>query len=100
MIKHVVMWRLKNAAAGGTKQENALRLKAQLEDLRGKISEIRYLEVGIDFDQSDTAADVVLYSEFDSKASLDAYQKHPEHVKVAEFVKEIREERRVVDYEV
>jgi hypothetical protein len=31
---------------------------------------------------------------------LEAYQKHPDHVKISEFVNEIRLERRVVDYEI
>ena len=46
------------------------------------------------------AADVALYSEFASWDDLAAYQRHPEHLKVASFVQEIRLERHVVDYEI
>ena len=99
MIKHIVMWRLKDSADGAGKQENAKKLKKSLEDLKDKIREIRRIEVGINISGSDAASDVVLYSEFDSMEDLEAYQKHPEHQKIVSFVNEIRSERRVVDYE-
>ena len=38
MIKHIVMWRLKDVAAGATKEENALKLKESLESLVPRIS--------------------------------------------------------------
>jgi len=100
MVKHIVMWRLKDFANGASKEENARKLKIYLESLRDKISEIKYIEVGINVNSSEAASDVVLYSEFDSLDTLDAYQKHPEHIKIAGFVNEVRSERRVVDYEV
>lgn len=100
MIKHIVMWRLKDFANGAGKGENAIRLKDRLESLRGKISEIRHLEVGININGSEAAFDVVLYSEFDSLEDLEAYQRHPEHRGVADFVNSVRSERAVVDYEV
>ena len=100
MIKHIVMWKLKDTARGVSKDKNALELKSILEDLKHKISVIKQIEVGIDFNKSAAAFDVVLYLEFDSKEDLQAYQKHPEHVKVVDFVNEIRDERAVVDYEI
>ncbi|MGB3729565.1 MAG: Dabb family protein [Thermodesulfobacteriota bacterium] len=42
---------------------------------------------------------MVLYSEFDDQEGLNAYQNHPEHVKIVDFVGEIRTDRAVVDYE-
>jgi len=100
MIKHIVMWRLKDFAQGRNREENAVELKSALESLKDKIREIRYIEVGIDVNRSDAAFDVVLYSEFDRLEDIETYQKHPEHLKVAGFVSEIRSERAVVDYEV
>jgi hypothetical protein len=99
MIKHIVMWRLKNEAAGGTKEENARRLKESLESLTDKIQSLRAAEVGINFNPSPAAFDVVLYSEFDNEEGLQAYQNHPEHLKIVDFVGEIRTDRAVVDYE-
>ena len=98
MLKHIVMWKLKDHAEGKSKDENAVVMKRMLEALRGKIPEIQFLEVGISVKPTDAAYDVVLYSEFKDETALSVYQEHPEHVKVADFVAKIREERAVVDY--
>jgi quinol monooxygenase YgiN len=97
MIKHIVMWRLDETA--GDKTGNALKLKHLLEGLNGRIPGLLRLEVGIDFSQEGESSDVVLYSEFESRQALDAYQVHPAHAEVVPFVKSVRAERRVVDYE-
>ncbi len=98
MIKHIVMWRLKQEAAGATKQENAMRLKESLESLKDKIESLKAVEVGINYNPSPAAFDVVLYSEFDDEEGLNAYQNHEEHLKIVDFVGEIRTDRAVVDY--
>jgi len=100
LIKHIVMWRLKESAHGNDKATNARLIKEKLEALNGKIPGLLTLEVGIDFVGSDDSADIVLYSEFESREALDNYQAHPEHKAVVPFVGEARSERRVVDYEV
>ena len=99
MIKHIVMWRLKDEALGATKAENALKLKETLLALKDLIEELKEVEVGINFNPSDAAFDVVLYSAYENREGHEAYQKHPEHVKIVEFVGEIRSDRAVVDYE-
>ena len=99
MVKHIVLWKLKDIAEDRSAQENALILKQGLEALRGKIKEIVTLEVGLNFNTTDAAYDVALYSEFKTKEDLKAYQKHPEHVKIAELVSQVREKRVVADYE-
>ncbi len=99
MIKHIVFWTLKPFAEGATKDENARRMKARLEALPGRVPGIERLEVGINVAVSDAAYDLALYSEFASPAALDAYQVHPEHVAVADFIGRVRERRAVVDYE-
>jgi len=98
MLKHIVMWKLKDLAEGKTKIENAKMMKFMLEGLKEKISEIDHIEVGLNVIASEAAFDVVLYSEFKDQKALETYQKHPEHVKVADFVGKIKEERVVVDY--
>ena len=98
MIKHIVMWKLKDSAEGASKQENIKKMKAGLEALKTKISRIKHLEVGINMVPSDAAYDVALYSEFVSEKDLDGYQKHPEHLKIADFIGKIRESRVVIDY--
>jgi hypothetical protein len=98
MVKHIVFWKLKEHANNQTKAENALAIKQKLEDLNGKIEGLIFLEVGIDFLGSAESADLVLYSEFESKEALDFYAAHPLHKAVMPFIAEARNERRVVDY--
>ena len=100
MLKHIVMWKLKDSAEGADKKENARKMKSKLEGLKRKIKEIRSIEVGININDSSDAYDVVLYSEFNSTEDLDAYQNHPEHLRVGDFIGKVRLERKVVDYEV
>lgn len=99
MVKHIVFWKLKDQAEGASREENAREVKARLEALRGKIPGLLRLEVGIDFNRSDAAYDVALYSELVDRAALEAYQRHPEHVAVADFVGKVRSARAVVDYD-
>ena len=98
MIKHIVMFRLMESAEGSDKAANIKALKAKLEALTAQIEEIKFFEVGINFIEANVAYDLVLVSEFESKEALYGYQKHPEHVKVANFVGKVCESRIVVDY--
>ena len=98
MIKHVVLFKLKDQAEGADKAENIRRLKSQLEGLVGKIPEITSFEIGLNFDKSPAAYDVVLCSEFESEEALRRYQKHPEHMNVFDFVKKACESRVLGDY--
>ncbi|MFP4417061.1 MAG: Dabb family protein [Fibrobacterota bacterium] len=98
MIKHVVMWKLRETAMGATKYENALAMKTRLEGLQEKIPEIQSIEAGININVSPTASDIVLVSTFADEEALEKYINHPEHKKVADFVSSVRLERSVVDY--
>lgn len=95
MVRHIVMWKLKPFAAGADKQENARRMKQRLESLAGVVPGARRMEVGINFNPK--GYDAVLVSEFDDEAALDAYQVHPAHMKVKEFVHEVMEDRAAAD---
>ncbi|MGE5173552.1 MAG: Dabb family protein [Betaproteobacteria bacterium] len=100
MIKHIVMWKLKEVAECGDRLQNARKMKHDLEALKTKIPQIRHLEVGLNAIPSDASYDVALYSEFDSEKDLEIYQKHPEHLKISDFIAKARERRAVVDYTV
>ena len=98
MIKHIVMWNVR----GDSPEErgaNSLRLQSAFESLRGRIPGMLRLEIGIDQSRVDYACDVVLYSEFESQAALEAYATHPEHLRVREALGDIRTARHQVDYE-
>ena len=100
MIKHIVMWKLKEVGEGKTKQENAEIMKELLEGLPAKIKELDAAEVGINLLEGDDAAisDIVLTTECKDEEALKAYAVHPEHKKVVQFIVKVAAERRVVDY--
>ena len=100
MVKHIVMWKLKEQAEGASKEENAQKVKTILTELKNYIPEILEIEVGMNFNQTEVAYDVVLYSVFESKEALQTYQVHPKHVEAAAFVGKVKSERCVVDYEI
>ncbi len=93
------MWRLKDHAEGADKKVNAFKIKEKLEALKIKIKEIKTIEVGINQYDSKQSCDIVLHSEFETWDDLDLYKKHPEHIRVAEFIGKARTERLFVDYE-
>jgi hypothetical protein len=94
------MWNLLDEANSKTKEENALKLKLMLENLKPQIEVIKNIEVGINIANEDGAFDVILISDFKSLEDLEIYKVHPKHLEVAEFCKNIRKERVVVDYEI
>lgn len=94
MIKHIVMWKFKE-----NERENMLLFRERLLALKGKIPEIRAMEVGVNVNPSDRSYDAVLVSEFDSLDALRSYSENPLHVEVAEFCKTIRTGSVSVDYE-
>jgi hypothetical protein len=100
MVKHIVMLKLKDTENRIEKLENALQLKKAIEALGYKIDEVKYMEVGLNYNEKPTAFDLVLTSTFDNGEALDAYRQHPEHIKVLGFLDEVTEKTAVVDYEI
>ena len=94
MIKHIVMWKFKE-----DEHENMMLFRERLLDLKGKIPEIRAMEVGVNINPSDRSYDAVLVSEFDSMDALKSYSENPLHVDVSDFCKTIRTSSVSVDYE-
>lgn len=99
MIKHIVMWKLKDNAEGKPKLENAKWIKKSLEGLLGIVKEIKSMEVGVNISKSDMAFDAVLISEFETLEDLEAYRSNPAHVKISQYIKKVKDDRVVVDFE-
>ncbi len=97
MIKHIVMWNVRGDTPA-EKAQGIARLRRSFESLRGRIPGLLHLEIGVDSSRIDYACDVVLYSEFESQAALDAYGSHPEHLRVKKEVADLRIARHQVDY--
>jgi len=100
MIKHIVMWKLKEHAEGADRAANARKMKELLEACAGIVPGILKLEVGLAQPGLEATYDVVLYSEFASREALDAYQEHPQHQALKPFFGAVREGRQCMDYEV
>ncbi|MEX1011766.1 MAG: Dabb family protein [Balneolaceae bacterium] len=102
MIRHIVMWKLKEKAEGATKRKNAEKLKLILEGLKISIDEINNVEVGIQIDESDSDQrfDVVLICDFKNELDFEMYRRSPHHQKAVKFINSVVDERYFVDYRV
>jgi stress responsive alpha/beta barrel protein len=96
MVTHIVLLNIKPTL---NKVEILQELESRLIALNDSIETLNYLEFGKDFNGSDAAYDAALYSTFSTKDDLDAYQIHPEHIKVKEYIVQVTSTRAVVDYE-
>jgi hypothetical protein len=100
MIKHILLFKIKDGVEGRNKAESIAQAKAMLENLYGKIPGLINIEVGTDFSASPDSVDMALYSEFESREALSVYATHPEHQAVLPFIRSILSERHLIDYEI
>ncbi|SEQ08855.1 Stress responsive A/B Barrel Domain [Lachnospiraceae bacterium RM5] len=83
MVKHVILWQLKDVLKEEEKKVVKESIKNGLEGLKGKIPGL--LDINVQIDCLDSSnADVMLDSLFEDEASLKGYAIHPEHVAVAD----------------
>ena len=94
MLIHIVAWKYKESTDENSRREHCMRLKALAE----QIPVLRELHVGSDVLGLDRSYDTGLLAKFDDQAGLDAYTNHPEHLKVAEFGKQVAENVISVDF--
>ena len=100
MVKHIIIWTLKNNYSDKEKNEIKANIKSNLEGLLGKIDGLLAISVQIDRLASSNA-DLMLDSTFESKEALAAYATHPEHVAIANRdVKPFTEIRSCIDFEI
>lgn len=99
MIKHVVMWKLKDEAEGNDKSENEAIVMSKLQNLTAQISAIETLEVGKNHNSSDAAYDLALITTHKDSDALAEYIKHPAHREAALFIGKVVAQRSVVDFE-
>ena len=100
MVKHIILWTLKEELTAGEKTAVKAEIKAGLEGLAGKIPgllEIRVHTEGL----PSSNADLMLDSCFVDEAALKGYAVHPEHVAVADGkVRPYTAVRSCLDFEV
>jgi hypothetical protein len=100
MIKHIVMWKLKDFAEGADRAANAVKMKNMLDGCAALVPGTLKFEVALAQPGLEATYDVVLYSEFDSRESLAAYGDHPTHQAVKPFIGAVRESRQCMDYQI
>jgi heme-degrading monooxygenase HmoA len=100
MIKHIVMWKLKDEAEGADRAANAREMKRRLDACADIVPGMLGFEVTIAQPGLEATYDVVLYSAFTDRAALEAYANHPTHKALVPFIGAIREARQCMDYEV
>ena len=100
MIKHVILWQLKEEFKGDNKTAILSDMKQNLENLKGKIPGLIDIKVYYN-GLSSSNADVMLDSGFESEEALKAYAVHPDHVYVADtFVRPYTASRSCLDFEI
>ena len=83
MVKHVILWTLKEEYSAAEKEKIKADIKAGLEGLQGQIPgmiEIKVYTNGL----PSSNADLMLDSSFESVEALKGYAVHPAHVAVAD----------------
>lgn len=98
MVKHIVLFKLKDDAPADEKLAAMNNFKKAIEALPAKISVIRKVEVGLNMNP-DEAWSIALYSEFDSLDDVKFYATHPDHVVAGKLIADVKESRACVDYE-
>jgi hypothetical protein len=99
MIRHIISWKLvAEDEAGKALAFDALA--AAFTPLPSLIPEISALTIARDLDETAGNWDVVLIVDYATTADLEAYQVHPEHLKVKKIVGPLVSQRAAVDFEV
>ncbi len=98
MINHIVLFKL-NEYPEEEKVKIISELKSLLEGLKDRIDEVRYIEVGVNYELNAKSYDVALISHFESVEGLNKYRMHPEHKKVVVRIAETTSARAAVDFE-
>ena len=100
MIKHIIIWNLKDTLTAEEKQSVKLAAKQNLEALVGKIDGLIDLKIKTDFLPT-SSGEMMLDSTFESFEALKAYATHPAHQAAAnEFVRPYTSSRSCVDFEI
>ncbi|MBQ1597589.1 MAG: Dabb family protein [Lachnospiraceae bacterium] len=100
MVRHVILWQLKDELSAEEKETVKAGIKEGLEGLVGKVPGLKEVHVytqGL----ASSNADVMLDSVLESEEALKGYAVHPEHVAVADGkVRPYTKSRTCLDFEI
>ena len=83
MVKHVILWTLKEEYSEAQKEQIKAEIKAGLEGLKGQIPGLLDIKV-VTNGLASSNADLMLDSSFENEDALKGYAVHPAHVAVAD----------------
>ena len=99
MVRHIVMFKLKEFNTPEAKEAKMQEIKVALEALIDKIDVLRMIRLDFNVNPAETW-DIILTTELDSLADVNTYANHPEHVAVAKnIIGPVKADRACVDYE-
>lgn len=100
MIRHIVMFKLKEFQTPTEKEAKMREIKERLEALKDKIDVLRMIRVDFNCNPEETW-DIILTTELATLEDVNTYANHPEHVAVAKgIIGPVKADRACVDYEV
>ena len=97
MVRHIILWKLKETMTDGEKAAARAEAKRRLEALNGQIEGLISLTVITDRLPSSTA-DMMLDSSFTDAEALAGYQVNPKHLEAAGYVRSVVESRLCLDF--
>lgn len=98
MIKHIVLFKMRDDIDAQQKETELKVIKAGLEALLGVVPSLRSMEVGLNCNPAEKF-DLALISTFDDLDGLNAYAVHPDHVAVGKRIRAMLDVRACNDFE-
>lgn len=98
MVKHIVLFKLKEELTQEEKANVMNRFKSAIEALPARIPAIRHIFVGLNMNPEEKW-DICLESEFDTLEDVKAYASHPDHLAASGLLKDYKQDRACTDYE-
>lgn len=96
MIKHIVLFKLKNPTP-----EECRKAADVLLGMKGKVPQIINIETGVDFLKSERSYDVALEVTLNDREALEQYQRDPYHCSVVKpHMHAVRSGSVAIDYEI
>ena len=83
MVKHIILWTLKDSLSEEEKIQIKKSIKEGLESLKGVVPGLTDIKIQIDGRLASSNADLMLDCTLESEEALKGYAVHPAHVAIA-----------------
>ncbi|MDO5570282.1 MAG: Dabb family protein [Bacteroidales bacterium] len=98
MIKHVLLFKLREMETPEEKNKVVKTIKQRLEALKNVVPSLVKIEVGLNENPLESF-DIALITEHNDWQGLYDYRDHPEHVEVSKYIKANVSQRCCADFE-